>query len=423
MSEHDQVVKPYDGITFIKHSDSTSWRFDYGGRKTIFRNTDEDISNEVFVRSADSEIQTGPDLTEADLEDFRRAASIHKIVRHDARKYLYHGGKLADLVDGVEGMILRLTKQDPTTYYSKGSANNNDAGIAFPVGVNINNVVAHDSKTMVIEDNRTFSLGDVVKVDIGVHVRGRIIDSAFTHIVSAVKGVTDSRSIYTPVLEASRDSVFSTIKLAGPDQMLYELSENIQEIIGSYEIELPKTTVPIRPVIGIGGHNILKHKIHGGKLILCVPDEDLQGELRMKEDEIYAIETYATTGMGQTTQNDSMASCTHFMEADKETVRQNKEITKNNKKLFQRMPLYDWLQTRNGLPFSSTWLYNKNQNSKIVDKTLDKLDKAFKLGISTCQIAAYPPLNDEPGSVVAQFEHTIHIGPRTTEIFSLGDDY
>lgn len=423
MSDIEQVVEPYDGIKFIKHSDDTSWRFDYGGQKNIFRNIDDDISNEVFVRSTDEKIQKGTDLTEADLEDFRRAASIHKIVRRDARKYLYHGGKLADLVDGVEAMILILTKQDPSTYYSKGSANGNDAGIAFPVGININNVVAHDSKTMVIEDTRTFSLGDVVKVDIGVHVRGRIIDSAFTHIVSSTKGVTDRQSIYTPVLEASRDSVFSTIKLAGPDQMLYELSENIQEIIKSYEIELPKTIVPIRPVTGIGGHNILKHKIHGGKLVLCVPDEDLQGELRMKEDEIYAIETYATTGMGQTTQNDSMASCTHFMEVDKESVCANKEITKNNKKLFQRMPLYDWLQTRNGLPFSSTWLYNKNQNSKIVDKTIDKLDKAFKLGISTCQIAAYPPLNDESGSVVAQFEHTIHIGPRTTEIFSLGDDY
>jgi methionyl aminopeptidase len=179
-------------------------------------------------------------------------------------------------------------------------------------------------------------------------------------------------------------------------------------------------TVPIRAVEGIGGHNILRHQIHGGKLILCVPDEELQGDLRMEEDEVYAIETYASTGMGQVTQNDTMAQCTHFMEMDHDSIESNKNISKSFKKQFRKLPLYKWMQTRNGLPFSSSWLEGRNA------PTIQRKMKGFRTGIETGQMVAYPPLNDEPNSVVAQFEHTIHLGrpgQNTVEIFSLDRDY
>jgi methionyl aminopeptidase len=425
--DHNQTdVEPSDPYeNFTSHSSNTTWKFEYNPMQNIFR-TDhlEDIDNDVFVKyDGGTKVNAEPGenvLTDSDLADFRRAALIHRLVRSEARQYLYPGGKVADLVDAVEAMTLRLTKQNPETYYMKGSAKGTDAGIAFPVGVNINNVVAHDSKTTVIKDNRKFTLGDVVKVDIGVHNNGRIIDSAFTHIVSTQRGVSDPDNLYNTVLEASRDSVFSTIKLAGPDQSLYELSENIEEIINSYELDVAGSTMPIRPVEGIGGHNILKHQIHGGKLILCVPDEELQGELRMREDEVYAIETYASTGLGQITQNDTMAQCTHFMETEHDAIEKNRSITKKDKKHFRKLPFYKWMQTRKGLPFSSSWLQDG------YNREIPKMDKAFKAGIATGQMVAYPPLNDEPAAVVAQFEHTIHLGSRgrdTVEIFSLGEDY
>jgi len=423
--EINEEINQFEGIEFLSHSTHSSWRFEFNQVHNIFR-TDflNDIDQGVFIQYAGNKRINDEKgyLSEQALSEFRQAALIHKIVRKEARNYLYPGVKLADLVDAVESLILRLTKQDPQTYYIKGSPKDNDAGIAFPVGVNINNVVAHDSKITSIKDDRTFVMGDVVKVDIGVHVNGRIIDSAFTHIVSDQRGVSDPDSPYNIVLEASRDSVFSTIKMAGPDQSLYELSENIEEIIDSYEIVVAGNTVPIRPVAGIGGHNILRHRIHGGKLILCVPDEDLQGNpnLRMEEDEIYAIETYASTGMGRVTQNDTMDKCTHFMEMDHESIENNKKINKTFKKQFRKLPIYDWLQTRNGLPFSGSWLDGPRAPN------LQKKMKAFKMGIETGQIVAYPPLNDEPNSVVAQFEHTIHIGrvgQPTVEIFSLDKDY
>lgn len=411
-------------MDFITHSKHSTWKFEYNQRKNIFRTDVLDIDDNVFVQFKGENKNENKDgiLTESDLDDFRKASIIHKVARKQARKYLYPGGKLSELVDNVELTILKLTKQGTSTkYFLEGSPDNNRAGIAFPVGVNINNVVAHDSKTVLIDDDRYFVLGDVVKIDIGVHINGRIIDSAFTHIISSKAGITDDESIYVPLLEASRDSMFSTIKMSGPDQLLVELSENIKEIIESYEIDLKGDMMPIRPVDGIGGHNIKQYEPHGGKYILCVPNEEFQGEKRMEEDEIYAIETYATTGLGQITQNDTLAYCTHF-KANNALDALN--VTKKEKKIFRNLPLYEWMKTRYGMPFSSSWLQTKQT------KLIDKYDKAIKLGLATKQIDAYPPLYDETNSVVAQFEHTIHIGNNyndenmdTIEIFSLGDDY
>ena len=76
----------------------------------------------------------------------------------------------------------------------------------------------------------------------------------------------------------------------------------------------------------------------------------------------------------------------------------------------------NWINTRNNLPFSSTWINNLNY-------TIPKLSKSFNTGIESGLITAYPPLFDMEDSVVAQFEHTVHVRENTCEIFSLDIDY
>jgi len=402
-------------IKLMKHG---NWNFEYNstsksdlGKCNIFCTDIESIDQLIFKQNKHN-IQS--QLSEKVLEDFRRASAIHKIARKKAVSMIYTGARLADLVNSVEDIILRLCKQDPSSYFIKGSNSNNVAGIAFPIGVNINNVVAHDTKTKAILDDRKFSRGDVVKIDIGVHINGHIIDSALTHIVTDKPGIHDHENIYNSVLDASRESMFIAIKMAGSDQRLHEISESISEIIKSYEVDIGSETIPIKPVQGIGGHNINQYQIHGGKLILSEPDQKLQRDTRMEEGEIYGIETFASTGYGIMTQNTEMDKCTHFMEAPYDEIESDKSITKKDKKYFRQSELYNWLKTRRGLPFSSSWLDYKN---------IPKLEKISKLGIQTGQLIAFPPLHDEVNSVVAQFEHTICVNDGSIEIFSLGEDY
>lgn len=378
----------------IKHN---NWNFDYSKINIYDINNLDDFN---YFKKYSDESQRGKYLSQSDIDDFRKASLIHKVARRKAKMMLFTGGKIKDLVNAVESVILKLCKQNENTYFSKDSLKENDSGIAFPVGVNINNIIAHDSK--IYNDERVFYRGDVVKIDIGVHVNGRIIDSAFTHIITDKSGVHDDNSIYNVVLEASRDSMFSAIKMCGVDQNILEISESIQEIIQSYDIE----ENPIVPIEGIGGHNILKHKIHGDKLILCVPNVEIQQNQRIEEDEIYAIETYASSGFGSITQNLDLNKCSHFME--------NKIQDRKLNKMFKTFELYNWIQTRDGLPFSLSW----------IDQTsMKKIDKSLKFALDSKQIIAYPPLLDRPNSVVAQFEHTIHINEKSVEIFSLDLDY
>jgi methionyl aminopeptidase len=397
-------------LTQITHG---NWKFDFNQKNNVYLNDLESFDKKVFnSKKYNTSEENNTELTEKDLDDFRRAALIHKVARKKALSMLYSGGKLADLVDSVENIIIKLCKQNPDTYFNYDSKNSDKvlkSGIAFPVGVNINNVVAHDSKTTNILDDRKFYKGDVVKVDIGVHVNGRIIDSAFTHIITDKPGIHDDNNIYNSVLEASRESVFSTIKLAGPGQRLDELSEYIDEIISSYEVDIGGNSLEIKPVKNIGGHNIEQYRIHAGKLILSKPDYDVQKNTRMEEGEVYAIETYASTGYGVMTQNDSLVKCTHYMETDKNIA----NITKKDKKRFSKLEMAKWLKTRNGLPFSSSWINDK----------MSKREKSFRVGLESNILTAYPPLYDEENSVVAQFEHTIHIKDGSVEIFSLDKDY
>lgn len=405
-------------INTIKHG---LWTFDYDTKKSNIYSTNlemyDDFSfkynNDSIINKYDGNKQY---LTEYDLNDFRRAANIHKIARNTAKKYLITGGKIADLVDNVYDIILKLCKLDGNTYFINGAPYDNFCGIAFPVGVNINNVVAHDSKTFLLDDDRTFCLGDVVKIDIGVHVNGRIIDSAFTHIITNSDNVNNGTSmnednLYFNLLEASRESMINAIKMASPDQNLLEMSETINEIIESYEISIGNDILPIYSVKGIGGHNIEHYKIHANKMILSFPDSEIQKSMRMEEDEVYAIETFATTGTGELTQETDATKYTHFIE-NKDV----NDIKKKEKKQFEKFELYNWLQkTRRGLPFCSEWL----EKTKI-----PKLEKSFKLGVNSGQIMIYPPLYDIKGSVVSQFEHTIHVKDGSAiEIFSLSSDY
>jgi methionine aminopeptidase len=73
-----------------------------------------------------------------------------------------------------------------------------EAGIAFPTGCSLNHVAAHWTPNG--GDQTVLSYDDVMKVDFGTHINGRIIDCAFTvafnpkydKLLEAVKEATNT---------------------------------------------------------------------------------------------------------------------------------------------------------------------------------------------------------------------------------------
>lgn len=74
-----------------------------------------------------------------------------------------------------------------------------------------------------------------------------------------------------------------------------EIGGAIQEAMESYEVEISGNTFPVKAIRNITGHDILRYHIHGGKQVPFIKNYSLQ---KMEEGEVFAIETFGSTGRG-----------------------------------------------------------------------------------------------------------------------------
>lgn len=74
-----------------------------------------------------------------------------------------------------------------------------------------------------------------------------------------------------------------------------DIGAAIQEAMESYEVELNGTMHPVKCIRNLNGHNIDQHVIHGGKSVPIVKSSD---QTKMEEGEVFAIETFGSTGKG-----------------------------------------------------------------------------------------------------------------------------
>lgn len=127
------------------------------------------------------------------LSEYRYAAEVHRQVRQYAQKTIKPGQTLTEIAEGIEDSVRALTGHDGLT-----EGDNLLGGIAFPTGVNLNHCAAHYSPNA--GNKMVLQYEDVMKVDFGVHMNGRIVDSAFTiafdpiydNLLAAVKDATNT---------------------------------------------------------------------------------------------------------------------------------------------------------------------------------------------------------------------------------------
>jgi methionyl aminopeptidase len=323
------------------------------------------------------------------IYDLRRAAECHKIVRRKIQDFIKPGVKILDVCKKIEKDIVEVFGR-----------NDLKAGIAFPTGVCINNVIAHDTANT--NDIRVVEMNDICKIDIGCHINGHIIDSAFS--------VTFNPE-YNNLLQASREATMTAIKMCRPDASIYDISKTIKEIIESYEVVINGKNHRIKPIKDLGSHSIDTYNIHSGELILCSPYESHEYKnSRIKSDQQYAIETFASTGSGKMRKSLSRQSNHYMLNKDNTTHYKGKLKTINN--------VYNWIKKkRSTLPFCPRWL--EDEQIKGVNLSLNEFSRKCNPPI----LVEYPPLEDISGSYVSHYEHTIYVSENGTEILSHGDDY
>lgn len=117
----------------------------------------------------------------------RRASEVHRQVRSYARKNIKPGMTMTSIAEMIENGTRALVEEDGLK-----------SGIGFPTGLSRNHCAAHYTPNA--GDSIVLKAEDVLKVDFGVHVNGRIVDSAFTmtweptydNLLLAVKEATNA---------------------------------------------------------------------------------------------------------------------------------------------------------------------------------------------------------------------------------------
>ena len=271
---------------------------------------------------------------------YMEAGALAKRFREEAAAMVVPGASILELVDTIEQAIL-----------------NEGAGIAFPLNISINEDAAHD--TAGPGDERLFSEGDVVKVDLGAHIDGYVADTAQT------VDLGDNALL----VEASREALKTAIALVRPGVTTGELGTAIQ-----YEIE----SRGFRPVANLTGHGLSHYYLHGEPVI---PNVAMVGGAVLEEGMVVAIEPFVSTGTG--------------MVSDGNRTQIYSQIANRGVRLPSAKRVLNQIHDRRSLPFSRRWL------------TGDKIE----LGLSSLKrsgvVRGYPVLHDIPGSLIAQTEHTL----------------
>eukprot|EP00199_Chlamydomonas_sp_CCMP681_P000499 CAMPEP_0119107772 /NCGR_PEP_ID=MMETSP1180-20130426/11591_1 /TAXON_ID=3052 ORGANISM="Chlamydomonas cf sp, Strain CCMP681" /NCGR_SAMPLE_ID=MMETSP1180 /ASSEMBLY_ACC=CAM_ASM_000741 /LENGTH=478 /DNA_ID=CAMNT_0007093309 /DNA_START=16 /DNA_END=1452 /DNA_ORIENTATION=+ len=313
------------------------------------------------------------------LNQVRQAAEVHRQVRRHMRSVIKPGIVLSEMCETLEDLSRRLIEE-------KGL----EAGIAFPTGCSLNYVAAHYTPNA--GDKTVLDYNDVMKVDFGTQIGGRIIDSAFT---------VHFNPRYDPLVNAVKEATNTGIKEAGIDVRLCDIGAAIQEVMESYEVELDGRTFQVKSVRNLNGHSIGPYQIHGGKSVPIVKGGEAT---KMEEGEFFAIETFGSTGKGYVRED---LECSHYM----------KNFDAGHVPL--RLPAAKKLLASIDKNFGTLAFCCRYLDRIGESKYLMALKSLTDAGV----VDKYPPLCDNKGSYVAQFEHTLYLGPMRKEVLSRGDDY
>ncbi|UKZ75051.1 hypothetical protein TrVFT333_002723 [Trichoderma virens FT-333] len=334
--------------------------------KTYPKGEEVEYLNDNAYRTTNEEKRHLDNLNSEFLADYREAAEVHRQVRQYAQKVIKPGQTLTEIAETIEDSVRALTGHQGL---EEGDAH--IAGMGFPCGLSLNHCAAHYTPNagnkMVLQQN------DVMKVDFGVHVNGKIVDSAFTM-----------------AFEPKYDNLLQAVRR--PPTL---------EVMESFEVEIDGTTYPVKSIRNLTGHTILPYSIHGTKAVPIVKSND---QTKMEEGDVFAIETFGSTGNGYVRDDGEVS---HYAKVG--------DVQHVDLRLSSAKALLNVINKNFGtLPFCRRYLDRLGQ-----EKYLLGLNSLVQNDI----VEAYPPLCDKKGSYTAQYEHTILIRPTVKEVISRGEDY
>jgi methionyl aminopeptidase len=282
-------------------------------------------------------------MDEEAIKKQKEALEKMRIVLEYAKTLIKPNVKILEVAEAIEKKILEVGVKP-----------------AFPVNIGINEIAAHYTPS--IDDQTILKEGDMVKVDIGLHIDGYISDSAFTIFIG--------KSSH-PMIEAAKKAVEEARKILRENVKIREISEVIENVVSSFGFNI---------IRNLTGHFLDRHVVHG----VSIPNVKNEIDIPIPKGQAIAIEVFVTNGSGWVKES-SEVQIFQFKEDKGCRIREGKRILEMAIKDFE------------GLPFAKRWLKN-------IPKA--KLDLAIKDLMERGCLIDYPVLKEESNSLVAQWEES-----------------
>jgi len=236
---------------------------------------------------------------------------------------------------------------------------------AFPFNVSINHIAAHSTSPK--GDKSEIPEFGLVKLDCGVHVDGYIADTALT---------VDIDGTLEGFVSATEDALSEAIASITPGIALGNIGATIESVIKEYGL---------RPISNLSGHNLKRYNLHAGKQ---VPNVKKRGTPIVEIGEYYAIEPFATSGIGT------------VIDSDFVYIFANTGLEKTLEGTTEKLRKY--LRDQYGpLPFTSRWIGTASKDIDIVSEIRELIKEKV--------IRGFPMQIEKKARPVSQAEHTVFI--------------
>lgn len=287
------------------------------------------------------------------FESYETAAKVHALCRKRAAEFIQPGVKLLDIAEEIES----LTKK-------------HGCGIAFPLNLSLNHIAAHYTPSA--DDDTRVEKGDVLKVDIGVHKNGYIVDAAITLDFAKTP---ETQNLVQTTMRALNEA-FALVQVGVEVGTIGEKVEGVMRAAG------------VTPINNLSGHGVDQYVAHCDPTIPNIGNGDAS---EFEDDCAYAIEPFGVINGNGAIIDDTRVEI--FEVNEKVSVR-----NANARKLLDFC-----IETYEGLPFAERWIERDLEMSPFQRKI------ALRELLTVGALMDHAVLKEKKGALVAQFETTLVI--------------
>jgi len=255
---------------------------------------DDDVSSveidDEEEEEQEEDEQAANDLGNSDIvTKYRCAGDIANAALLDVIAKVVPGAKAVDICASGDGFIEEATAK----VYNKKGGKKIDKGSAFPVCISVNNTVGHYSP-LTSEDQVVLAEGDLVKIDLGVHVDGYI--AVLAHTVLCTKPgeepeMTDAMKRKADVVTAAWTAAECAQRMFKEGATNQEITEMVSKVAAEYKCS---------PMEGVLSHQMKKHVIDANKVMLnkTSPEHTVK-DAKVELSDVFGFDFVMSTGEGK----------------------------------------------------------------------------------------------------------------------------